>query len=238
MVLLIRVTEPDKNIPVVLVIDALDESERIGLPPRVNSLYLPPSLPEGAFIIVASRPLENLRLIVSNSQTLFLEPDSKYNLLDIRAYIENYIHNNTKLINHLTNWQVTQEDFIEALVVKCEGNFIYLYYVLPAIVDGKFQRGTVDELPQGLQAYYEGHWNQMQIEDADEFENLYAPVVCMLAVVREPVTIDQLGKWSAIDETKIKRAIRHWREFLEVEVTPPPISSLPYKFSRLFKKES
>jgi hypothetical protein len=207
---------PD-NRPVVLVADALDESERLGLPPRVNSLYLPPSLPEGAYIVISSRPLDDLKLVVSNSQPLFLEPDSENNLLDIRAYIENYLQSDAGLRDRLTGWQVTEEAFIEALVQKSEGNFIYLHYVLPAIAAGYFQRGTVDELPQGLQAYYRGHWNQMQIAEPDEFDELYAPLVCLLAVVREPVTVAQLHKWTGKEVAKIRRAIAGWRQFLEEE---------------------
>jgi len=38
----------------------------------------------------------------------------------------------------------------------------------------------------------------------------------MLAVVREPVTIDQLQKWTKQDHKHIRRAITQWREFLEV----------------------
>lgn len=205
-----------KNRPVVLVIDAMDESERLGLPPRANSLYLPPSLPEGAYIVVTSRPLDDLKLVVSDSQSLFLEPDSEKNLLDIQAYIEHYLQTDTRLRDRLTRWRVTEEAFIEALVQKSEGNFIYLHYVLPAIAAGKFQRGTVDELPQGLQAYYRGHWNQMQIAEADEFDDLYVPIVCVLAVAREPVTVEQLHRWTGKEVAKIRRAIAQWREFLEV----------------------
>lgn len=206
-----------QNRPVVLVVDALDESERLGLPPRVNSLYLPPSLPEGAYVVVASRPLDDLKLFVAHSQSLFLESDSANNLLDIRTYIENYLRAHAGLRERLTQWQVAEEDFTEALVQKSEGNFIYLHYILPAIAAGKFQQGTVDELPQGLQAYYRGHWNQMQIAEADEFDELYAPVVCVLAVAREPVTAEQLHKWTGKEVAKINRAIAQWREFLEVD---------------------
>jgi hypothetical protein len=210
-------TNKPENRPVVLAVDAVDESERLGLPPRVNSLYLPPSLPEGAYIVVTSRPLDDLKLAVSNPQSLFLEPDSENNLLDIQAYIKNYLQTNAKLRDSLSEWRITEAAFTEALVKKSEGNFIYLHYVLPAIAAGKFQRGSVDELPQGLQAYYRGHWQQMQIAEADEFDELYAPVVCVLAVAREPVEVEQLHRWTGKERAKIRRAISQWREFLDEE---------------------
>ncbi|MFQ5615215.1 MAG: AAA family ATPase [Anaerolineales bacterium] len=204
-----------KNRPVVLVVDALDEAERLGLPARVNALYLPPTLPEGAYIVVTSRPLDDLKIQVSVQQSLFLEPDSKGNLLDIRTYIQNYLETSEKLRARLSAWNTTHASFVKGLARKSEGNFIYLRYVLPAIAEGKFMDGALDELPQGLAAYYRGHWNQMQIAEPQTFDDLYAPVVCMLAVVREPVTVAQLHRWTGKDRAHIRRAIARWREFLE-----------------------
>lgn len=206
-----------QNRPVVFVVDALDESERRGLPRRVNTLYLPPVLPEGAYIVVTSRLLNDLQLQVSNSKSLFLEPTSDGNLLDVRTYVANRLRSDEKLRTRLAEWRVTEKAFTRALVKKGEGNFIYLRYVLPAVAEGRFHEGTVDELPQGLVEYYRSHWRQMQIAEPTEFDDLYAPMVCMLAVVREPVTAEQLQKWTRKDLGQIRHAIRQWREFLEKE---------------------
>jgi hypothetical protein len=210
-------SEP-KNRPVVLVVDALDESDRLSLPPRANLLFLPPSLPEGAFIIATSRPLDNLRLVVSNQKSLFLEPGSAGNILDIQAFIEDYVRANEQLRLKIAEAAESEASFVEGLVHKSEGNFIYLRYVLPAIAEGKFGEGTVDELPQGLAAYYRGHWDQMQIAEPVEFDEVYAPVVCMLAVAREPLTVEQIGKFTDKESSRIRRALAQWREFLEEEV--------------------
>jgi hypothetical protein len=205
-----------KNHPVVLVVDALDESERDDLPARVNALYLPPTLPDGAYIVLTSRPLDDLRLEISNQKRLFLEPDSDGNMLDIRAYIENFVENTDSIQKEIKAWDVSTADFTENLAKKSEGNFIYLRYVLPDIAEGKFKDKELEKLPVGLAAYYRGHWNSMQIAEPDAFDDLYAPIVCMLAVVREPVTIDQLNKWTGKERTHIRRAIARWREFLEL----------------------
>jgi hypothetical protein len=208
-------TASQENRPVVLIVDALDESERTGLSPRVNALYLPPNLPEGAFIVVSSRPLDNLKLQVFNHKELFLEPDSEGNLLDIQEFIDNYYRTSEKLRQKVSTWGVSESTFKSALSKKSEGNFIYLHFILPAIVEGKFQKGTVDELPKGLKEYYRSHWDLMQIAEPKEFDTVYAPIVCMLAVVREPVTTDQLHNWTGIDSQNIRRAIQNWWEFLE-----------------------
>ena len=203
------------NHPVVLVVDALDESERDNLPTRVNALYLPQTLPDGAYIVLSSRPLDDMRLEVANQQRVFLEPDSDGNMLDIGAYIRNYLDKNNNIQKMLKTWDISEMFFTEALAKKSEGNFIYLRYVLPAIAAGKFKDGKWEKLPLGLDAYYRGHWNSMQIADPEIFDDLYAPIVCMLAVVREPVTTDQLHNWTGKERKYIRRAIAQWREFLE-----------------------
>jgi len=204
-----------QNRPVVVVIDALDEADNTTLGSRTNILFLPPSLPVGVFFVVTSRPLDNIRLQVSNQRSLFLEPDSDGNILDINRYIQNFLQHSMALRNRLSDWDVTESLFIEALTSKSEGNFIYLSYVLPAIASGRFKNGTIDELPQGLAAYYRNHWNQMQVATQEDFDRNYVPIICILAVAREPITIEQLGKWSQMDEVRVKDAVSRWREFLE-----------------------
>jgi serine/threonine-protein kinase len=116
-------------------------------------------------------------------------------------------------------------------VEKSEGNFIYLYYILPEIRAGRFQKGTVEELPNGLLAYYRGHWQQMQIADHEAFTNLYEPMVCILAVVQEPVTIQQLHLWTGKDTSKIQLAINKWQEFLKEQKLDGEVSFRIYHVS-------
>jgi len=205
----------DTHQPVVLVVDALDESERRTLPPRVNTLFFPSTIPKGSYIVATSRPISDLPLLVSTKEALFLEPNSSGNLLDIRNYIEDYLQQSTPLREQIEQSNTSRQEFVDALVRKSEGNFIYLRYVLPAVASGGFKNGTISELPQGLGEYYQSHWNQMQIASPVEFDELYAPIVCMLAVAREPVTVDQLQKWTGKDRGRIVHAISQWHEFLE-----------------------
>jgi len=210
-----------ENRPVVLVVDALDESERFNLPARANTLFLPPDLPDGVFIFLTSRPLDNPRLQVTNQASLYLEPDSDANLKDIRAYIENFVKSDQIALDRISKWGVSMQFFIDTLTgtlaKKSEGNFIYLYFILPVISQEGYRKDSVEELPQGLKGYYLSHWEQMQISGPVEFDELYAPVVCILAVAREPVTVSQLNKWTRKDANRIRRAIAQWRELLEID---------------------
>jgi len=205
-----------KNHPVVLAVDALDEADRLGLAAAVNTLYLPFSLPQGVYVVATSRPLDDLRLSVARQQVLDLEADSEGNLQDITSYIEAYIQRET-MRARLSTWKTSVEQFVAALRKKSQGNFMYLYYVLPAIEEGRFVKGTLDELPDGLLAYYQRHWRQMREGNEREFDNVYQPIVCILGVAQEPVTVAQIAAWTKLEQGQVKTSIKLWREFLEEE---------------------
>lgn len=202
------------NQPIVIAIDALDEADQTGLAPNVNSLYLPSSLPEGVYVILTSRRMSDLHLQVSKSQILDLEADSDGNLQDIKSYINKYLMRE-KMKTKISAWNINSERFGEALVKKSQGNFMYLYYILPAIEEGRFSKGTVDELPDGLLGYYQRHWRQMREGNEEEFDKKFQPIVCILGVAQEPITIDQISAWTNIDKTQVKHAVDKWFEFLQ-----------------------
>jgi hypothetical protein len=204
----------DKSQKIVIAIDSLDEADRLGMAAAVNSLFLPSSLPEGVYILVTTRPMDDMCLHAMQLQVLDVEADSAGNLRDINEYITNYMQREV-MHSKLAAWGISQEQFIIALQKKSQGNFMYLYYVLPAIEQGKFVKGTLDELPDGLMEYYRRHWRQMREGNEREFETVYKIIVGILAVAREPVTVKQLATWAKLKEKQVKVAIRLWREFLD-----------------------
>jgi hypothetical protein len=215
--LLVEAAADEKRRPVVLLVDALDEAERETLGVRANILFLPRALPQGAYLVVTTRPLDDLQLQVERRQDLLLDPDSSGNKGDISAYIENYLSQDARLQERLSSWRTSPAQFVSKMAQKSQGNFIYLRFVLPDISAGKFVRGMIEELPQGLQEYYKAHWRQMKAAVGTEFETYYAPVVCVLAVAREPVSVELVGRWTGLPLPKIQAAVRQWREFLKEE---------------------
>lgn len=205
-----------QNHPIMIAIDSLDEVDRFGLPSAVNTLYLPSSLPKGVYIVATTRPLKDLHLQVMQQRTLDIEGASVGNLRDIDAYIASYVKHESMQARLLT-WKVQKEMFITALRHKSQGNFMYLYHVLPAIEAGKFMKGTLDELPDGLLAYYQRHWRQMRDGKEKEFDELYAPIICILGVAQEPVTTEQIAAWTKLSPGLVKDSISSWREFLKEE---------------------
>ena len=97
---------------------------------------------------------------------------------------------------------------------------MYLVFVLRDIRDGKLTAENVDDirnLPKGLEAYYQRHWRMMRAQDEERFDKYQEPVICILATVREPVTIAQVQEWTELRPIRIRDAIAEWREFLNVD---------------------
>ncbi|MGA1869177.1 MAG: TIR domain-containing protein [bacterium] len=197
----------------VIAIDAIDEVDITDLPLRTNVLFLPPSLPSNVYIVVTMRPKHDIRLDVSNSKILELAAESEDNFLDAQRYIEFQI-SDRQIQQQILTWNVTPEEFIKTILKKSEGNFMYLFHLLPAIKAGRFAEGKIDKLPDGLFNYYRNHWRQMKIEDEEKFNELYLPVICVLAAVKEAVSIEQIADYTEILPIKINNVIKEWREFL------------------------
>ena len=206
------------NRPLILALDALDEAEWRLLPPRVNVHYLPPILPEGVYFIVSTRPDKDIPLGVVSRLDLDIEPDLEGNLLDIRAYLEEYA-TRTDMQARLSEWGIDVAAFVTELLQKSQGNFMYLRYVLPAIEAGKLGREGVGELPKGLQAYYQSHWAQMKEEVDGDFKETHERVICVLAVMTEPVSLDEVSDWTKIERREVRHIVQAWEPFLLESIT-------------------
>jgi hypothetical protein len=208
-----QVASNKANHPIVIALDSLDEAEWRLLPPRVNVHFLPPILPEGVYVVVTTRPDRDIPLQVVSRLDLDIEPDLEGNLLDIRAYLENYA-NRSEMQERLSGWKITNTDFVNELLQKSQGNFMYLRYVLPAVESGKLGRGGVGELPKGLEDYYRSHWAQMKEEVGGDFKGTHEKVICVLAVMTEPVSLDEVSDWTKIERRKVQLIVRAWEPFL------------------------
>jgi hypothetical protein len=228
----------EANRPVVLVVDALDEADPPNTLFRENVLLLPQSLPANVFIVASSRPTDDLHLQVNRQKSLFIEPTSEGNLLDVTRFIEGRIEHDEQLAVHLSAMGLSSQASIKFLVDKSEGNLIYLRFVLPAIANGVYATASIDDLPQGLKAYYQGHWSQMRLSDEAEFDQVYAPIVCLLAVAREPLTAELISEWTKIERRKVRRALMAWRQFMTAEGKAPTSYRLYHRSFQEFLQDT
>jgi hypothetical protein len=200
----------------VMAVDALDEVDVSGLSPGANILYLPPVLPPNVYIVASVREKDDIRLQVANSREFKLLADSSFNIRDARDYTRQKL-SDKQMLQRIASWNITHEQFIETILQKSEGNFMYLRYVLPAIKRGQFKEGTLEQLPTGLLGYYQTHWRKMRSQDAAIFDTLHQPIVCVLAAVKEAVSIDQVSAYTEVVSNRVRPVIKEWREFLYEE---------------------
>jgi hypothetical protein len=203
---------PGKKI--LIVVDALDEATAEG---EANILYLPKSLPQGVYIIATMRRVRLPLHIDCDQATLDIIHDSHNNLDDIQQYISGFIKR-AGIQAYIAAQQVGSAAFLDRLVEKSEGNFMYLHYVLPAIERGVYNDGKIDALPQGLNGYYEDHWRRMGML-ADPPPRAKIRIVYILSEVQKPVTRRLIGQFASgrdfpIDEITVQSVLDQWDQFL------------------------
>ena len=215
--LLVEATAKSNNEPVVVLVDALDEGEDIGLASTANRLYLPRTLPGRVYFVVTSREQMDYRLDVDRRKDLYLRDGDPNNLEDVRAYVRRFVDSHSDMDGRIAAWDIKKDQFIEFLTEKSEGNFMYLVHVLEDIRTGLLSRDSIDriqDLPKGLREYYQRHWRTMRSQDVQRFESIYEPVLRVLATVREPVSLRAIEEWTTVNPARVRDVIREWRPFL------------------------
>jgi len=215
------------ELPVVVIVDALDEAEDTGLAPAANRLYLPRVLPPGVFFVVTAREEADYRLDVDHETEIWIRDDDPANEQDIARYVEAFIQARSPVMHErMRAWGLETTAFVTEMTKLSEGNFMYLVHVLPEIAAGRLSRetvGSISRLPRGLKGYYRRHWREMKDTDPERFATFQRPVVCFLAISREPITVSQLMEWTHLGPGDIKEVISEWRQFLneDPESQPP-----------------
>lgn len=201
----------------VVVVDGLDEVDSPETSENPNPLNLPLSLPAGVFFVLTTRKLSVKYPFETARPPLDIEQDSDGNVQDVFEYVEQAA-GRPGIQAYITSQKLTREQFVADLVVKSQGNFMYLRYVLPEIEKGRYQALRPEELPLGLQAYYEDHWQRMQGVAAQSWFERKLPVLMALTVVKEPVSVELIADFSGIeDRAAIREVIYEWQQFLHEE---------------------
>jgi hypothetical protein len=198
----------------VIVVDALDEVEDLGTSPGSNLLYLPLTLPNGVYLLVTTRRT-GLRLRIECEQAkLDIEQDQNENIEDVKLYIESKVKQ-PGIQKYITSQGIVERFFIETMVAKSQGNFMYLFYILRDINHGIYVDESVENLPAGLVNYYESLWDRMREQSGNDWLEYKLPVVIALSIVKEPVSIDLISDFSKVkDHRRVRSVLLEWQQFL------------------------
>jgi hypothetical protein len=203
----------------VIVVDALDEVEQPG---KDNILSLPVMLPERVYFLLTRRPYapENKRL------TVYPEvPVVEFELMNfpdkIREDLKEYIRwfrdsseQKDALIRWIQDRQIEPEAFVEQVAEKSQSNFMYLRHVLLDIARGFYNDLTLQQLPAGLQDYYEFHWVRMKMDEASK--EAKAIVLFILVEIGTPVPCEMIVEMAERDESDVRKVLLdEWVEYLK-----------------------
>lgn len=223
--LLETIKQKDPNSPLIIVVDALDEVEQP--PGGENILYLPKILPEGVYFLMTRRPYDDSK---KKKKRLFTEPSVKQVELDLRSekyqmlskadivnYIRLFVYEDPDYKDKLNQWIRHQgketETFIQTVAEKSQNNFMYLRYLLPAIAEGQYDDLRLDQLPNGLEDYYEIHWVRMGMETAPK--RYMVMLLYTLKEIGTPITQEMMAEIVQVSLEKVEDVLDEWVEYLK-----------------------
>ena len=207
----------DESRKLLIVIDALDEVKRNPTLHEGNILYLPENLPENIFILITYRIGSNLKLKI-NPILKFekLNQVNKLNQEDATKFIEKYVPI-AAMQNFIRFNKLSDEEFVNILLNRSHHNFMYLRHVINEILKGFYKDLDIDEIPIGLQNYYEDHWSRMKSMDPEKWHEVNLPIITLLAIAKRPLAVETISKISEVELNSVRLTIEAWLEFIYKE---------------------
>jgi len=222
--LVVLLEELSKALPadgrLVLLLDALDEADDSELRRSGNLFDLPPHLPEKVFIVLTAqgdRSREIPLRLDTLREKLEIPSDSPENLRDIATYIRSFL-DREHVRAYIVSQNADDESFVEELSHRCQGNFMYLRYVLEDIAQGRYLDRRPDELPFGLTNYYEDLWTRMKARGERSWFDEKLPVIAALTVAQRPVSVGFIDRaLVGLGRQKIAAVLAEWQHLLRRE---------------------
>ena len=140
----------DRTEPMLIVVDALDESKtpvKNELLDLISDQF--PHLPKWIKIFISSRPELQVREKLEHLNPVEICPDDDKHNLDLKQFIECYFPSITKRT-------------IESLVSKCQGSFLYAYYLVKVQVNLGSNPNVNVHIPKGISEFYEKQFERLK----------------------------------------------------------------------------
>jgi hypothetical protein len=201
---------PDETVTVV--IDALDEARTYR--GRVTILDLVAAaldLAPGVRTVATSRPDRQLQRLLAGAAVLDLKDFAADLKRDAAAYVGDRLRA-PDVSSQLREAGVDTAELTRVVTERGMSNFLYLRLL--------FAGGAplaVDEVPDGLGDVYTRSLDDLLATSGLEWRNDVRPVAGVLAVAREPLTFDQLERFSGLEATRAQDALAALEPLLDEE---------------------
>ncbi|HEY9708867.1 MAG TPA: hypothetical protein V6D48_11745, partial [Oculatellaceae cyanobacterium] len=132
----------------------------------------------------------------------------------------------SNLKSWLTTHNISEQEFSDRLTTQSENNFMYLSQILPTIAEGFYSEPfQFEQLPAGLEAYYQTHWQRMQGESLSAVE--LGVLLCLVDPPLPPlkkggeieeekggISAEAIATIINEDEYEVEEVLENWIEFL------------------------
>ena len=172
--------------PVVIVIDALDES--VGYAGRHIARLVAErlsDLPPWVRIVASSRENPEILDLFSSYCPRPIHGAHENNLRDAMSYVD------CRLSNATLPDDVDQNAVREAVLSRSKGNFLYLRHTLDALCAGQIDARRAEAFPDGLVGVYYSFFERV-FPDSASFDKV-RPLLDVVVASREPLTAREVG---------------------------------------------
>jgi tetratricopeptide (TPR) repeat protein len=205
--------------PLVILVDALDESlvysGEVGI---VSLLAQAEQLPPGVRFILTSRQDQRVENVLLDAGRLLLSAAAyeEQNLGDIGEYTRKRLSESPDLSIRMTQLPPRQaSELVEMIARNAEGNFLYVTFLLDAMVKGQQPFGELAGLPAGLDGlYYESLTRLIKLGGRAWMED-YAPLMGVLSVAQRGLTLTQLHSYTGQSESAVWERLGDLQQFVE-----------------------
>ena len=142
----------DRQEPVLIVVDALDESKteaKSELLELISEEF--PELPQWVKILITSRPELQVRKKLQHFNPVEILPDDSHHTRDLKHFFQQCLPN-------------LSEGSVNSLISKCEGSFLYAYHLVNELQkrDLGIEPNLDDIVPKGISGFYEKQFKRLQ----------------------------------------------------------------------------
>ena len=210
-----------------VLIDGLDEAIEYSEKNRNICEMLPNgSLPKNVRFLLTSAPGPHIDTPhLSQVQRIWLSEDENgernpHILEDVKEYVKGLAEEDS-IREMLNERNISLNNFIERVVSASGGNFLYLRHYAQQLRDGDKTLLNLNKLPKGLYAIYKNLYNKIKTrkikENSEAYWNeKYKPVLGILAVAREPLTVEQIANFSEVDIEAVGTVLQSLERFLVI----------------------
>ena len=165
--------------PMLIVVDAFDESKtpvKSELLDLISDQF--PQLPKWIKIFISSRPELQVREKLEHLNLVEIRPDDDLHNFDLKIFFQDYFPS------------ISETD-IESLLSKCEGSFLYAYYLAKQQVDSGTKPNVNVDIPKGISGFYEKQFERLkkdlQCYEQETGVSIFKNFINVVAASKEPL---------------------------------------------------